>query len=217
MELLRTWALRWVSESMEKDGSLFLSHPDIVPKVAACDCVAMQLPPDANRLTLAAHSTGALAKGRLACVFFTELSPAQAADLARQSFGDDFSVVTAPDDGSDWRLLPEVPLSPTAPPLILASLPLSRAADAVQILQDVGHTVLYVGAVEGEVKAVAAASIPAAFGLGGCEAVQSAADAVLLSDFLGSLSFAKVRCSLAVDSPEKYVLFSLCPRCSPLV
>ncbi|CAE7563613.1 unnamed protein product [Symbiodinium pilosum] len=125
--------------------------------------------------------------------------------------------VTAPEEGADWRKLPEVPLSPTAPPLIVAGLPLSRAAEAVKQLQEAGHTLLYAGAAEGEVKAVMAASIPSAFGLSGCEAVQSAADVVLLSDFLGSLAFAKWRCSLAVTSPEKYVLFSLCPRCSPLV
>ncbi|CAE6940698.1 unnamed protein product [Symbiodinium natans] len=160
---------------MEQDGSLFLSHADIVPKVAACDCIAMQLPSESTRLALAAHSTGALTKGKMAVVFFTELSPAQAADLARGSFGDDFSVVTAPAEGTDWRLLPEVPLSPTAPPLIVAGLPLSRAAEAVKQLQDVGHTVLYAGAAESEVKAVKAASIPSAFGLCGCEAVQSAA------------------------------------------
>ncbi|CAE7576689.1 unnamed protein product [Symbiodinium necroappetens] len=222
---------------MEQDGSLFLSHVDIVSKLAACDCisstqpdadeigsnkysgVALQLPSEPKQLALAAHSTGALTKGKVAIaslqqlglnplaaveVFFTELQPFQAAEIARRFFGDDFSVVAAPDEGEDWRLLPEVPLSPTAPPLIVAGLPVSRAAEAVKQLQDAGHTLLYVGAAESEVKAVEAASIPSAFGLCGCQAVQSAADVVLLSDFVGSLAFAKWRCSMAVTSPEKY-------------
>eukprot|EP00439_Symbiodinium_sp_Y106_P024429 s1589_g2.t7 len=159
----------------EGDGSLFLSHVDIVSKLAACDCVALQLPSEPKLLTLAAHSTGALTKGLLARwanpaassgislnltlrrgserfdrlsetsmvspgleieVFFTELQPVQAAEIARRFFGDDFSVVAAPDEGEDWRLLPEVPLSPTAPPLVVAGLPVSRAAEAVKQLQE---------------------------------------------------------------------------------
>eukprot|EP00439_Symbiodinium_sp_Y106_P024459 s1589_g2.t8 len=161
--------------SVEEDGSLFLSHVDIVSKLAACDCVALQLPSEPKLLTLAAHSTGALTKGLLARwanpaassgislnltlrrgserfdrlsetsmvspgleieVFFTELQPVQAAEIARRFFGDDFSVVAAPDEGEDWRLLPEVPLSPTAPPLVVAGLPVSRAAEAVKQLQE---------------------------------------------------------------------------------
>ena len=67
-----------------QDGSLFLSHVDIVSKLAACDCisskqpnaddigsnkysgVALQLPSEPKQLALAAHSTGALTKGLLA-------------------------------------------------------------------------------------------------------------------------------------------------------
>lgn len=196
---------------MYKDGSIFISHPNIALKLAACNCVAMQLPSDQKQLALAAHSIGALEKSGISCVFFTELSASEASELARRNFREDFRVATA--EGIEWK---RQRVTPREAPLIVAELPVTKAATTVEELQAAGHTVLYVGATDAEVDAVSVATLPGALGLNGCKAVQNAADVVLLSDFLGSLAFAKHRCVIATASPEKFVLYSLCPKCSPV-
>eukprot|EP00913_Durusdinium_trenchii_P035461 g33186.t1 len=137
-------------------------------------------------------------------VFFSELPSSQAAELAF-GLGEETQVVTV-DEDIDWKVLFEGVGAPNCrAPVVVANLP------------ELGHSVLYAGATEEEVAAVTVATIPAAFLFSGCEAVQEAADVVLLSDFLGSLAFAKRRCAAATASPEKFVLFSLCPKCSPPV
>ena len=144
---------------------------------------------------------------------FHDISLAKAKELASGSFGEDFRVVLAPDTAAGWK---RFLVSPKAPPVVVAELPKQRTADVVQDLQEAGHCVLYVGANEDELDAVGVATIPGAFGINGCEAVQNAADLVLISNFLGSLAFAKHRCAIASASPEKFVLYSLCPKCSPV-
>eukprot|EP00441_Pelagodinium_beii_P043695 CAMPEP_0197636310 /NCGR_PEP_ID=MMETSP1338-20131121/11859_1 /TAXON_ID=43686 ORGANISM="Pelagodinium beii, Strain RCC1491" /NCGR_SAMPLE_ID=MMETSP1338 /ASSEMBLY_ACC=CAM_ASM_000754 /LENGTH=204 /DNA_ID=CAMNT_0043208521 /DNA_START=42 /DNA_END=656 /DNA_ORIENTATION=+ len=199
---------------MEKDGSVFLSEIGMVAQLAACDCVAMQLPASSDKkLILAAHAVGALGKSQIASVFFTEMTRSQASQVAQAGgFREDFSVVAAPRSAEEWKNLPEVPLSPTAPPLIVCDLPVAGAAEAVRQLKAAGHLILYAGADAQEVDAIRAASIPCAFALSSCEEAQTTADVVLLSDFTGCLGNVKQHCSLAASSPAMYVAKSIAPQ-----
>eukprot|EP00930_Biecheleria_cincta_P078061 TRINITY_DN65434_c0_g1_i1.p1 TRINITY_DN65434_c0_g1~~TRINITY_DN65434_c0_g1_i1.p1 ORF type:complete len:219 (-),score=47.70 TRINITY_DN65434_c0_g1_i1:100-756(-) len=214
MSFAEAAAMRLATTDMEQEGSLFLSKEEMVHQLATVDVLAMWLPSeDPKRLLLAAHGVGALAACKIACVFFTQLSPGEAAQVAQASFGNDFSVVAAPGVDESFTSLPEVPLSPTAPPLILANLPRARCEEAVRKLQGAaGHSVLYAGVDADETAAISAAAIPGAFLCGNDEA-QSAADVVLLSDFTGCLARAKHRCTLAARAPLKFVFMSLLPRC----
>jgi len=213
MSFAEAAAMRLATTDMEQEGSLFLSKEDVVHRLATMDVLAMWLPSeDPKRLLLAASGVGALAACKIACVFFTELSPGEAAKVAQGSFGNDFSVVAAPGVDEDFSSLPEVPLSPTAPPLVLANLPRARCEEAVRKLQGAGHSLAYVGMDADEASAISAAAIPGAF-LCGSDEAQSAADIVLLSDFTGCLARAKHRCTLASRAPLKFVFMTLLPRC----
>ncbi|CAK9042018.1 unnamed protein product [Durusdinium trenchii] len=151
MEWLRRTAQRWVSKSMEKDGSLFISHVNIIPKMAECDCLALQLPNDPKQLALAAHSLGALGQSKISCVFFSELPSSQAAELAF-GLGEETQVVTV-DEDIDWKVLFEGVGAPNCrAPVVVANLPVALAAEGVKQLQELGHSVLYAGATEEEVR-----------------------------------------------------------------